>query len=65
MSTFSLTGIGAILTVFFTLLKLFNVDIPDGMDKQVGSAIETLVSLAILIYGQVRRKDLVAGIIRK
>ena len=65
MPALSLTGIGAIVTIVMTVLKMFGIELPDGSDKQIADAILTLIGIVMLVVGQLRRKDLVAGIVRK
>lgn len=65
MSTVSLTGVGAIITILNTILPLVGIDLPDGALEGVVDAVVTLVGFGLLIYGQLRRKDLEYGIFRK
>jgi len=62
---FSKTGIGAIITVIVTLLNLFGVELPEGTITTVTEAVATLVGVVLLVWGQLSRKDLHLGLIRK
>lgn len=61
----SITGVGAIVTAALTLLRLFGVDVPAEAGGQITEGLTALVGVALLVWGQLRRKDLVAGIIHK
>lgn len=65
MPQVSMAGVGALITVAVTLLKLFGVELPEGTEAKVTEAIVTIVGIGLLVWGQVRRPDLVAGIFRK
>jgi len=64
-NNFSMTGVGAIITVTEGLLKMFGVEIPDGSVSAGVNGLVSFVGLVFLVWGQVRRKDLNLGIIRK
>ena len=61
-----MSGVGAaIVVVLKVLLPLFGIDIPEeGIVAFVG-AIVTIIGTVLLVVGQVRRPDLVGGIIRR
>jgi len=60
-----MTGVGGLITVFFAVLKLFGIEVPDEAAPKVVEAVATLVGIALLIWGQLRRSDLDYGIFRK
>lgn len=65
MSLLSVTGGGAIVLIVSAALKWFGVEVADG---QIDTAVKAIIDLAgifMLVYGQLRRKDLVAGIVRR
>ena len=65
MIPISIAGVGAIITVIETALRFIGVDFPEG---SVASGINGLVAfggLVLIVYGQMRRKDLKYGILRQ
>lgn len=63
---YSMTGSGAaIVVVLKVLLPLFGIEVPEDMIIAFWEAVLTIVGTIMLVYGQLRRKDLVGGIIRK
>lgn len=65
MSVLSMTGSGMIVIAISALLHYFGITI--GND-QITTAINGIIQVAgvvMTIYGQVRRKDLTMGLIRK
>lgn len=61
----SLAGTGGIVVLIEFALKLLNIDVPGGAVGDTVNAIITVWGTIILIWGQVRRKDLHFGLIRK
>lgn len=61
----SKAGIGAIMLIIQAIGRLLGIDLPDTTIVQVTEAIWTIVEFVLLIWGQLGRKDLVAGIFRK
>lgn len=61
----SITGIGAIVTTLLTILKLFGVEVPAEAGGQITEGITALVGVVLLVWGQLRRRDLKFGIIRR
>lgn len=61
----SMTGVGGLVTAAFVLLQLFGVEVPEGTAAQVTEAIVAIVGVVLLVWGQLRRKDLIGGIVRK
>ena len=56
---------GAIVVLLKVILPMFGINIPDdGIAAFVG-AIATIGATVMLVWGQVRRPDLVGGLIRK
>ena len=66
LNTVSMTGVGgAIVVVLQVLFPAVGIDLPEGGVVALVEAGVVLVGTAMLIYGQLRRKDLTAGILRK
>lgn len=61
----SKTGIGAVITIVFTVLQLLGVELPDGTLATVTEAITALLGIILLIYSQLTRQDLHLGLFRK
>lgn len=61
----SMAGSGLIITLIETILKLTGVEFPDGSVSAGINGIIAFVGLILLVWGQVRRKDLKFGLIRK
>ena len=61
----SKTGIGALVTGLMLIFSYFGVVFPEGSDSSLVEAIGTIVGLGLLLWGQMSRKDLKYGIIRK
>lgn len=65
MSPISLAGTGTYIIVIESVLKLFGFEFPEG---SVGDAVNGLVvflAFVLLVIGQLRRRDLHLGLIRK
>ena len=61
-----MAGSGAsIVVVLKVLLPLFGIDIPDETVGELVEAGFVLIGTILLVVGQLRRKDLVGGIVRK
>ena len=60
-----MAGVGAVITVLFTVLKVFGIEIPAEAGANLTEAIGTIVGIVLLVWGQVRRPDLIAGIVRR
>lgn len=65
MKSISVTGIGAIVVIIESVLRLFGVEVPEGSTLKVANGLLEIVGYVLLVYGQLRRKDLFYGIIRK
>jgi len=63
---YSMTGSGAaIVVVLKVILPMFGIDIPEeGIVAFVGAAV-TIIGTILLVIGQVRRPELIGGIIRR
>lgn len=61
----SRAGVGSLVTVTVTILKLCGIQLPDEAGGQLTEAIVTLVGLGLLVWGQVGRPDLVGGLFRR
>lgn len=60
-----MAGTGGIVVLIEFALKLLNIDVPGGMVGDTVNAVVTVAGTIIFIWGQVRRKDLHFGLIRK
>lgn len=58
-------GTGALITIVELLLAALGIQAPDGSIAEVVNALITLVGFGLMLVGHFRRKDLVAGIIRR
>ena len=65
MPALSMAGVGGLVTVAVTLLNLFGIELPEGTAVKVTEAVITLAGVCLLVWGQFRRTDLIAGIVRK
>lgn len=62
----STTAIGiAIVTVLQVILPLFGLQVPEGSLTQSVQGVITLIGLVVAIVGQIKRKDMKYGLIRK
>lgn len=66
----SMTGTGLyilLLNLLFQVLGMFGIqlDILPGQVEGWAEAISALVALVLMVIGQVRRKDLVGGLVRR
>lgn len=64
-STISKTGVGALIALLLTVLKVFGFEIPGEVGGQLTESVSQIIAVVLLVWGQWQRKDLVAGIIRK
>ncbi len=58
-------GTGAIILLIEQVLRLLGFEFPEGSVESVINAIAVVIGFALIIFGQLGRKDLVAGIIKK
>lgn len=65
MSPISLTGAGAIITIIELALQWLGVDLPQGSVGAAVNGIITVVGVGLLVWRQLARKDLIAGVVRK
>ena len=65
MNNFSLAGVGLIISVLSFLAKYFQLDVDDGQITEAVNAGSQFVGFVLLVWGQLRRKDLKFGVIRK
>lgn len=61
----SMAGTGGVVLIVEELLKLFGFEFGDGAVAQAVDAVWTLVGFGMLIWGQVRRPDLIGGLVRR
>lgn len=65
MSILSLTGSGAIVLAVGFILNIFHIQLPSEQIQTFVDAGIKIVGFAMLVWGQLRRPDLVAGMIRR
>lgn len=65
MSKISLTGVGVLIMLVQTALTLLGIETEPGTVEYAVNSFVAVVGFIALVIGQVRRKDLHAGIIRK
>lgn len=65
MDTMSKTAVGGIITGLFAILQFYGVVLPEGTDASLLEAIWLVGGLVVLVWGQLSRKDLKYGLIRK
>lgn len=56
---------GAIVVILNAILPLLGIEVPEGSIGATVEAIGQIVGFALLIWGQIRRPDLIGGILRK
>ena len=62
----SKAGVGmAIISVLQVIFPLFGIDIPEESWAGLAEAMATIIGFVLMIYGQLDRKDLVAGVLRR
>lgn len=61
----SKAGIGAIIILLEAGLKFLNVEVPEGSVANAIEGIVGFIGLILLVWGQLDRKDLKGGIIRR
>lgn len=64
-SNISKVGITALIMVVLSLLKLLGVEIPEALGAQLTEAVATIIGAVLLVWSQLKRPDLIAGIVRK
>jgi uncharacterized membrane protein YtjA (UPF0391 family) len=60
-----MTGTGLIITLIETVLSLSGIQFETGGVAAAVNGVVVFVGFVLMIWGQVRRKDLVLGLIRK
>lgn len=60
-----MTGTGAFIALVEAALNFFGISIGDGVVAQAINGLLTFLSLLFVVWGQLRRKDLTFGILRK
>ena len=61
----SMAGVGMVITVLSFLAKYFQLDLDEGQITEGVKAIVMGVGFLWLVWGQIRRKDLDFGLLRK
>lgn len=61
----SMTGVGGIITIVELLAHYFGLELPEGSIAAAVNGIVAFVGVLWLIWGQLRRKDLIGGIVKK
>jgi uncharacterized membrane protein len=65
MNKLSLTGIGVIIMLVQTVLQLIGIETEPGTVEYAVNSLFAVIGFVALVWGQLRRRDLVAGIVRK
>lgn len=60
-----MTGVGLLALFIGYAVTRAGIDLGDTTPEQLAEAVYLFVATFMTVYGQLRRKDLVAGIIRK
>ncbi|MBR1146667.1 hypothetical protein [Bradyrhizobium sp. AUGA SZCCT0431] len=61
----SKTAIGAIISIVVLVFNQFGIVFPEGAETSLVEALTTLAGIVMLVWGQLSRKDLSMGLIRK
>jgi len=65
MPALSLTGVGAVITVIEAILKWFNIEVAEGTVAAGVNGAVSFAGLVLIVWGQLRRKDVHLGIFKK
>lgn len=65
MTPISLTGAGALITIIELALQWFGVDLPQGSIAAAVNGLFAFGGVTLLVWRQLSRADLIAGIVRK
>ena len=65
MNSVSLTGVGLLVTLVEMALKHFGLLFPEGTVLAAINGLITFVGFVAIVFGQMRRKDLHFGLVRK
>lgn len=65
MQSVSITGLGVVVLVLEQLAKLVGLELPEGSVGSAVNAVVQVVGFVLLVVGQLRRKDLKLGLVRK
>lgn len=60
-----MAGVGSIVSVIELALKMLGIEAPEGSVLGAVNGIVAAGGLVLLVWGQLRRKDLFAGLVRK
>ena len=61
----SMTGVGVVISILAFIAKYFQLDLDEGVITEGVSSIVQGVAFILVVWGQVRRKDLDWGLKRK
>ena len=61
----SIAGIGMVVTILAFAAKYFKIDADEGQITEVVKNTSQVIGFVIMIIGQLRRKDLIGGIVRR
>lgn len=65
-SNFSKAGVGiAIVSVLKVIFPWFGIEVPDESILQVVESVGVVIGFILMVYGQLDRKDLKMGLLRK
>lgn len=65
MNKVSIAGAGLVVLLIEMTLRILNITVPDGSVSDAMNGLITVVGFVLLVWGQLRRKDLHFGIIHK
>ena len=60
-----MTGTGLIILIVENLLRLMGIEFPEGSVASAMNGLLAIIGLLAVVWGQLRRKDLKAGFVRK
>lgn len=65
-STLSRAGLGAaVVTILNVVFPLLGVEVPEGSVAATAEAVGQVIGFVLLVWGQLGRKDLDYGVVRK
>ena len=64
-TNYSMTGIGLVVVLVEVVLKLLGVELPEGSVSKTINDLVSGVGGVLVIFGQLRRKDLKWGFLRR
>ena len=65
MSQLSMTGSGVVVALIVAGLKLFGIEVGGEETAKFVESGATVISFVLMIWGQVRRPELIGGLVRR